>query len=97
LATLWLIHEFVSNIYKYISCFLKKYVQQLLGSIEGDFWNDSSDRNLLQRTFRGVIFKLGCSYGLPSFQKKAYELFRRFLNDKIKPHPDIRFTVYYYG
>jgi len=68
-----------------------------LGSIKEDIWNDSRNRNLLKRKYRAVIFKLGCSYGLPNYQKKVYELFKRFLNDKIKPHPDIRSTVYYYG
>ncbi|NP_001192196.1 glutamyl aminopeptidase [Acyrthosiphon pisum] len=76
---------------------LEKYVQHLLGSLKEDFWNDSSYRNLLQRKFRAVIIKLGCTYGLPSYKKKVYELFKRFVNDKIKPHPDIRDTVYYYG
>lgn len=66
-------------------------------SITEDIWNDSSDRNLLQRKLRAVIFKLGCANGLPSCQTKAYELFKRFLNDKVRPHPDIRYTVYYYG
>jgi len=68
-----------------------------LGNIKDDFWNDSSDKNFIQRKLRVVIFKLGCSYGVPSYRTKVYELFKRFLNDKIKPHPDIRFTVYYYG
>ncbi|CAI6368801.1 unnamed protein product [Macrosiphum euphorbiae] len=76
---------------------LEKYVQYLLGNIKEDIWNESSDNNFIQRKFRAVIIKLGCAYGLPSYQKKVYELFKRFLNDKIKPHPDIRFTVYYYG
>jgi len=68
-----------------------------LGSIKEDFWNDSSDRNFLQRKLRGVILNLGCLYGLPSYQTKVYELFKRFLDDKVQPHPDIRYTVYYYG
>jgi len=68
-----------------------------LGSIKEDIWNESSDKNFIQRKLRAVIFKLGCVYGLPSYQKKVYDLFKRFLNDKVKPHPDIRFTVYYYG
>ncbi|KAL4150039.1 hypothetical protein QTP88_003885 [Uroleucon formosanum] len=76
---------------------LEKYVQHLLGSIKEDFWNDSSDRNFLQRKLRGVILNLGCLYGLPSYQTKVYELFKRFLDDKVQPHPDIRYTVYYYG
>jgi len=68
-----------------------------LGSIKEDFWNDSSDRNFLQRKLRGVILNLGCLYGLSSHQTKVYELFKRFLDDKVQPHPDIRYTVYYYG
>ncbi|CAI6368332.1 unnamed protein product [Macrosiphum euphorbiae] len=77
---------------------LEIYIQQLLESITEDLWNDlSADRNLLQRKLRAVIFKLGCSYGLPRCHTKAYELFKRFLDDKIQPHPDIRYTVYYYG
>ncbi|XP_029345406.1 glutamyl aminopeptidase-like isoform X1 [Acyrthosiphon pisum] len=76
---------------------LERYIQHLLESITEDFWNDSSDRNLLQRKLRAVIFKLGCSYGLPRCHTKAYELFKRFLDDKIQPHKDIRYTVYYYG
>ncbi|CAI6369413.1 unnamed protein product [Macrosiphum euphorbiae] len=76
---------------------LEKYVQHLLGSIKENIWNDSSYKNFIQRKLRAVIIKLGCAYGLPSYLKKVYELFKRFVNDKIKPHPDIRDTVYYYG
>jgi len=68
-----------------------------LGSIKENIWNDSSYKNFIQRKLRAVIIKLGCAYGLPSYLKKVYELFKRFVNDKIKPHPDIRDTVYYYG
>jgi len=68
-----------------------------LGSIKEDFWNDSSDRSFLQRKLRGVILNLGCLYGLPSYQTKVYELFKQFLDDRVQPHPDIRYTVYYYG
>lgn len=75
----------------------KKYVHNLLGGIKEDFWNDSTDRNFLQRKLRGVILNLGCLCGLPSYQTKAYELFKKFLDDKIKPNPDIRYIVYYYG
>ncbi|CAI6368671.1 unnamed protein product [Macrosiphum euphorbiae] len=76
---------------------LERYIQHLLENITEDLWNDSSDRNLLQRKLRAVTFKLGCSYGLPRCLTKAYELFKRFLDDKIQPHQDIRYTVYYYG
>jgi len=92
-----LIYEFGRNINKYIYCIFKEYIQSSLGSIKEDIWNDSSDGNFLQRKLRAVIFKLGCAYGLPSCQTKAYELFKQFLNDKVRPHPDIRYTVYYYG
>lgn len=68
-----------------------------MGSKKEDFWNDSSDRNFLQRKLQAVIFKLGCTYGLPSCLTKAYELFKRFLDDKIQPRQDIRYAVYYHG
>lgn len=68
-----------------------------MGGIKKDLWNDSSDRNFLQRKFRAAILELGCFYGLPSYQTKAYELFKRFLDDKVQPYPDIRNTVYDHG
>ncbi|XP_022167987.1 glutamyl aminopeptidase-like isoform X2 [Myzus persicae] len=76
---------------------LEKYVQHLLGNIKEDFWNDSNDRSFLQRKLRATIFQLGCLYGLPSIQTKAYELFKQFLDEKVQLHPDIRYTVYTYG
>lgn len=76
---------------------LKKYVQNVLRGIKEDYWNDSIDRTFLQRKLRAVILNLGCLCGLPSYQTKAYELFKKFLNDKVKPNPDIRFLVYYFG
>ncbi|XP_060840148.1 glutamyl aminopeptidase-like [Rhopalosiphum padi] len=76
---------------------LEKYVRHLLGTIKEDFWNDSIDRPFLQRKLRGVILKLGCLYGLPSYKIKVYELFKQFLDDEVKPNPDIRHTIYYYG
>jgi len=68
-----------------------------LRTIKEDFWDDSIDRPFLQRKLRGVILKLGCLYGLPSYKIKVYELFKQFLDDEVKPNPDIRHTIYYYG
>ncbi|XP_060840151.1 glutamyl aminopeptidase-like isoform X1 [Rhopalosiphum padi] len=76
---------------------LEKYVHNLLGNIKEDYWNNSNNRNFLQRKLRGVILNLGCLYGLQSYQTTVYELFKRFLDDKVQPNPDIRYTVYYYG
>ncbi|XP_050428008.1 glutamyl aminopeptidase-like isoform X3 [Adelges cooleyi] len=76
---------------------LDKYIQNLLVSLKQDFWNDSNDRNFLERKIRGVILNLGCLVGLPSYQVKALELFKKYLTDKVKPDPDIRSVVYYYG
>ncbi|XP_050532031.1 glutamyl aminopeptidase-like isoform X2 [Daktulosphaira vitifoliae] len=76
---------------------LDKYIQNLIGQLSQDFWIDSNDRNFLQRKIRGVILNLGCLVGLPSFQAKALELFKKYLKDKIKPDPDVRRIVYYYG
>ncbi|KAF0721840.1 Uncharacterized protein FWK35_00032604, partial [Aphis craccivora] len=94
------IHEFsnfTNSTQNCIYCFFKKYVQNLLGNLKEDFLNDSNDRNFLQRNLRGVIFNLGCLYGLLSYKIKVYELFKRFLYDRVQPNPDIRYTVYYYG
>jgi len=81
----------------FIYCLFKKYVQNLLGNLKENFWNDSNNRNFLQRRLRGVILNMGCLYGLPNYQTTVYELFKHFLADKIQPNPDIRYTVYYYG
>lgn len=68
-----------------------------MGDIKEDFWDDSIERNFIQRNLRGVILKLGCLFGLPSYKTKVYYLFKKFLDDKVKPNPDIRSLVYYYG
>lgn len=75
----------------------KKYVQKLLGGIKEDYWDDMIERSFLQRKLRAVILNLGCLCGLPSYQTKVFEMFKKFLNDKVKPSPDIRFIVYYFG
>lgn len=72
-------------------------MHSLLGNLKEDLWNDSIDRNFLQRKLREKILNLGCECGLPNYQIKAYELFKKFLDDKIKPNSDIRSIVYYYG
>lgn len=72
-------------------------MHHLLGGIKEDFWIDSHDRTFLQCKLRGVILNLGCLCALPSYQTKVYELFKKFLNDKVKPNSDIRDIVYYYG
>lgn len=76
---------------------LKKYVQNLLSNIKEDFWNDSLDRSFLQCKLREIIIKLGCEFNVPSYKTKVYELFKKFLNDKVKPNPDVSPSVYYYG
>ncbi|XP_026815475.1 glutamyl aminopeptidase-like [Rhopalosiphum maidis] len=76
---------------------LERYVRHLLRTIKDDFWDDSIDRTFLQRKLRGVIVELGCLYGLPSYKIKVYELFKQFLDDEVKPNPDIRHTIYYHG
>lgn len=80
-----------------LSLILKKYVHNLLEGVKEDLWNDSSNRTFLQRKVRSVILNLGCVCGVPSYQTKVYELFKQFLVDKVKPNPDIRYNVYYYG
>lgn len=72
-------------------------MQNLLGGLKEDFWNDSIERTFLQRRLRGLILDLGCLCGLPNYQTKAYELFKKFLNDKVQPNSDIRRAVYYFG
>jgi len=72
-------------------------VQNLLGRIKEDYWNDSIGTTFLQRKLRDKILSLGCLCGLPSYQTKVYKLFKKFLNDKVKPNPDIRSIVYYFG
>lgn len=68
-----------------------------MGGIKEDFWDDSIERNFIQRKLRGVILNLGCLCGLPNYKTKVYYLFKKFLDDKVKPNPDIRSLVYYYG
>lgn len=68
-----------------------------MGGIKEDFWDDSIERNFLQRKLRSVILTLGCQCDLPSYKTKVYNLFKKFLDDKVKPNPDIRSIVYYYG
>lgn len=68
-----------------------------MGGIDEDFWNESIERNFLQRRLRSHIFNFGCMCHLTSYQTKVDELFKTFLNDKVKPNSDIRFTVYHYG
>jgi glutamyl aminopeptidase len=75
----------------------KKYMQKLMGSINEDFWIESIERNFLQRRLRSIILKFGCISDLASVRTKVYELFKTFLDNKIKPNSDIRSSVYYYG
>lgn len=72
-------------------------MQNIIGGIKEDYWDDSIDRTFLQRKLRATILNLGCLCGLPSYQTKAYELFQKFLNDNVKPNPDIRGIVYKFG
>ncbi|XP_025417554.1 glutamyl aminopeptidase-like isoform X2 [Sipha flava] len=76
---------------------IEKYMQKLMGSINEDFWIESIERNFLQRRLRSIILKFGCISDLASVRTKVYELFKTFLDNKIKPNSDIRSSVYYYG
>lgn len=47
---------------------------------------------------RVTILSSACSLGLPACLEEASNQFNKWLeNPSVRPHPDIRETVYYYG
>lgn len=68
-----------------------------MGSIKEDFWNQSVERNYLQRRLQNEILRFGCICDLPSYRTKLSEIFKTFLDDKVKPNSEIKSSVYYYG
>lgn len=45
-----------------------------------------------------TVLSAACSLGLPACLAEASVEFNKFLSDpSVRPHPDIRETVYYYG
>ncbi|KAG7213582.1 hypothetical protein KM043_002837 [Ampulex compressa] len=78
----------------------KTYVRNLVDSVFHDVtWRVENTDDHTTLKLRTTILDLACSVGHVECLQEAGEIFKRWLNDSkdVRPHPDIRSLVYYYG
>ncbi|VVC33657.1 ERAP1-like C-terminal domain,Aminopeptidase N-type,Peptidase M1, membrane alanine aminopeptidase, N- [Cinara cedri] len=75
----------------------KCYLQHLLRGVNEDLWNDSISRTYLERRNRELMIHIGGLCDVPIYKKKIYEIFKKFLDQKIPINVDIKYFVYCYG
>ncbi|XP_073818639.1 glutamyl aminopeptidase-like isoform X2 [Musca autumnalis] len=73
------------------------YARQLLKNVyPAVTWNVNDDH--LQNLLRVTVLNAACGYGVPEALDEAGKRFTEWLaNPSVRPSPDIRSTVYYYG
>lgn len=78
----------------------KKYVRDLVDSVYHKVgWTVSNADSRIFQKLRTTILRLACSVEHNECIKEAGKLFKNWISDPkdIRPHPDIRELIYYYG
>ncbi|XP_039964988.1 uncharacterized protein LOC120777590 [Bactrocera tryoni] len=75
----------------------KQYARQLITPIYEELgWELGEDH--LENRFRSMVLSAACSLGVEACLQDAAVHFKAWLaNPTVRPHPDLRETVYYYG
>ncbi|CAK9820780.1 Glutamyl aminopeptidase [Anthophora plagiata] len=82
------------------STMFKKYARNLVDSVYHEVeWNVNSNEDRVRLKLRTTILGLACSVEHEECLEEAGRLFKRWIYDPrdVRPHPDIRDFVYYYG
>ncbi|KAK2575060.1 hypothetical protein KPH14_008800 [Odynerus spinipes] len=83
-----------------LSTTFKSYVRSLVDSVYHDVtWRvDNTEDHVILR-LRSIVLDLACSVGHIECLEEAAEIFKKWINDPkdVRPHPDIRGLIYYYG
>ncbi|XP_043274166.1 glutamyl aminopeptidase-like [Venturia canescens] len=78
----------------------KEYVRNLVDGVYRDVtWKVDDFENHDMLSLRKSILELACSVGHQNCLDEAGRIFKAWINDTkdVRPHPDIRSLVYYYG
>ncbi|KAK1134886.1 hypothetical protein K0M31_007653 [Melipona bicolor] len=78
----------------------KKYVRDLVNDVYHEVgWHVSDTDDRISLKLRTTVLRLACSVEHAKCLKEAGEIFKNWIQDPrdIRPHPDIRDLVYYYG
>ncbi|XP_006607951.1 glutamyl aminopeptidase isoform X2 [Apis dorsata] len=78
----------------------KKYVRDLVDRVYHEVgWTVSNADSRIFQKLRTTILRLACSVEHNECIKEAGKLFKNWISDSkdIRPHPDIRDLIYYYG
>lgn len=83
-----------------LSTVFKSYVRNLVDSVYHDVtWRVDSTEDHVMLRLRSIVLDLACSVGHIECLEEASEIFKKWINDPrdVRPHPDIRGLIYYYG
>lgn len=78
----------------------QNYIKNLVNSTYEDVtWSVGSHESHVTKRLRTTILNLACSVGHTRCMSEVGKLFTRWINDPddIRPHPDTRSLIYYYG
>ncbi|XP_015590291.1 glutamyl aminopeptidase isoform X2 [Cephus cinctus] len=78
----------------------RNYVKKLVDkAYQKVTWNVNPEENHITLSLRSTIIDLACAVGHRKCLQEAGTIFTHWINDTndIRPHPDIRSLVYYYG
>ncbi|XP_046824209.1 glutamyl aminopeptidase-like [Vespa crabro] len=83
-----------------LSTIFKSYVRNLVDSVYHDVtWRVDNTEDHVMLRLRSIVLDLACSVGHIECLEEASEIFKKWINDikDVRPHPDIRGLIYYYG